>query len=206
VSHDLGSVSARLKGLRETRGISRYRLAKVSGVSETYIYRIEKGLIKNPRRDTLQKLSHGLGITLAQLIGEVTPGDTWGLVEQSLKAYIPVYSGIGEFMEPIDYVVCTRAKVPPETVRAYRSNGFCFDPDIHSGDTLIVDTSLVPMDRDFVIGVTEGLATVMRYREEGEDRWFEDNGGRHEAEGVETHGVVTDYQRKLRQKGGRLPG
>lgn len=194
----LETLAARLKAFREAKGLTKYRLAKLSGLSETYIYRLELGHPKNPRRDTLQRLSKGLGITLAQLVGEVTPGDSWGLVEQSLKAYIPVYSGVGEFMEPIDYVVCTRAKVPPETVRAYRSNGFCLDPDIHSGDTLIVDTSLSPMDSDFVIGIMKGLAMVMRYRAVGEDKWFEDNRGRHETEEVETHGVVTDYQRKLR--------
>ena len=196
---ELESLAARLKTIREGKGLTKYRLAKLSGISQTYIYRLELGEIKNPRRDTLQALARGLNITLAQLVGETAPLDTWQLVEQSLKAYIPVYAGVGELMEPIDYVVSTRARMPPDTVRAYRSSEFHLEPDIHSGDTLIVDTSLEPVDGDFVIGITEGLATVMRYRDEGTgNTWFEDEQGRYEAEDMETHGVVTDYQRKLR--------
>lgn len=196
----LESIAARLKALREARGLTKYRLAKISGVSETYIYRIERGLIENPRRDTLQRLAQGLNIALAQLLGDTPPSDAWQLVEQSLKAYIPVYVGIGESMEPIDYVVCTRAKVPPESVRAYRSNGFCLDPDIKPGDTIIVNTALMPVKDDLVIGIAEGLATVMRCQEdESGTRWFEDSRGRFTTEQVEVHSVVTDYQRTLRR-------
>lgn len=77
----LQSLDARLKALREARGITKYRLAKISGVSETYIYRIERGLIENPRRDTLQRLAQGLNITVAELVGETRPSDAWQLVE-----------------------------------------------------------------------------------------------------------------------------
>ena len=127
---ELTSLAARLKAIREAKGMTKYRLAKVSGVSETYIYRIERGLIKNPRRDTLQKLASGLNITLAQLVEETSPDDTWRLVEQSLKAYIPVYSGIEVGMAPVDYVVCTRETVPPDTVRGYRIEGLSLEPEI----------------------------------------------------------------------------
>jgi transcriptional regulator with XRE-family HTH domain len=89
------SLAARLKVFREAKGLTKYRLAKVSGISEVYIYRLELGQIKNPRRDTLQKLAHGLGISVAELVGEAHPMDTWHLVEQSLRAYIPVYADVG---------------------------------------------------------------------------------------------------------------
>lgn len=85
----LESLAARLKALREGKGLTKYRLAKLSGISQTYIYRIELGEIKNPRRDTLQALAKGLDITLAQLIGETSPWESWELVERSLKAYVP---------------------------------------------------------------------------------------------------------------------
>ena len=118
----LESLAARLRAFRQAKGLTKYRLAKNTGVSQTYIYRLEKGEIPNPRRDTLQKLAHGLDISLTQLIGEVAPVDTWHLVEQSLRAYIPVYAEVsaGQGMEPIDYVACTRARAAPETLRAYR--------------------------------------------------------------------------------------
>ena len=195
----LQSLAARLKALREAKGLTKYRLAKVSGVSETYIYRIERGLIENPRRDTLQKLAAGCGITLAQLVGETAPIDTWQLVEQSLKAYIPVYNGIEVGMGPIDYVVCTRATMPPDTVRGYRIDGLFLEPEIRNGDTLIVDTAILPASGDLVLAIIEEQLAIERYNEDGDgDKWVEDNTGKHQLEGVSIHGVITEYVRKLR--------
>ena len=208
------SIAVRLKTLREARGITKYRLAKISGVSETYIYRIEKGLIKNPRRDTLQKLAQGLSITLAQLVGETGPLDTWQLVEQSLKAYIPVYTGIYEDgMEPVDHVVCTRSKVAPETVRGYRIAGLSLEPEIRDGDTIIVDTDIPPTTDDLVVVVgkaIEGkqrLVAIKRYSKNGHnEQWVEDNEGRCDLDnhgccgqhGMCVYGVITEYVRRLR--------
>ena len=181
--------------------MTKYRLAKLSGISETYIYRLELGQIKNPRRDTLQALARGLGITLAQLIGETSPSDTWELVELSLKAYIPVYANVGEEMSPIDYMVHTRAQVPPETLRAYRSASLYLEPEILPGDTIIVDIALTPAAGNLVVVLLKGQSAVKRYKEDGRgSRWLEDNDGRYEIEGVSIHGVITEAWsvRKLR--------
>ena len=179
------TLKVRLKRLREAKGLTKYRLAKLSGISQTYIYRIEQGEIENPRRDTLQKLASGLNITLAQLVGETTPTDTWQLVEQSLKAYIPVYAEIHEGLDmgPVDYVASTRTITPPQSVRAYRIDGLTLEPDIQPGDTLIVDTALTPNDGDLVIVVEEGQPAIRVY--EGADE-------------AHIHGVITEYNRKLR--------
>jgi transcriptional regulator with XRE-family HTH domain len=174
-------------------------LAKLSAISQTYIYRIERGEIKNPRRDTLQTLAKGLGISLAELIGETAPLDTWGLVELSLKAYIPVYAEIGGTMGPIDYVVCTRAEVPAKTLCAYRISSLCLEPEIHCGDTIVVDTALVPVDGDIVVALAGGQPSLKRYRQNGQATgWLEDNAGWCEVEGVSVHGVVTELVHKLR--------
>jgi len=172
---DLESLAARLKTLREGKGLTKYRLAKLSGISETYLYRLELGEIKNPRRDTLQKLAQGLGITLAQLVGETSPWETWGLVEQSLKAYIPVYGEIGATMGPIDYVATTRTEIPP-TLRGYRIDGLYLEPEVMPGDTIIVNTALTPTDGDLVVAILEGQPVIRRYT-----------------------GVITELQRKLRR-------
>ena len=196
------SIAVRLKAFREAKGLTKYRLAKNTGVSETYVYRIERGLIENPRRDTLQKFAQALGISLAELIGEVAPVDTWHLVEQSLKAYIPVYAEVSagmEGVEPIDYVACTRAKAAPETLRAYRISGLCLEPEIREGDTIIVDTALGPASGDMVVVIIEGRAAVKRYREDAQGcKWLEDNEGRYQPDDAHIHGVVTEYVRKLR--------
>jgi len=179
------SLANRLKALRQAKGLTKYRLAKLSGISETYIYRLERGLIKNPRRDTLQRIAVGLGESVSTLIGEAAPVDTWHLVEQSLKAYIPVYAdvGAGEGVEPIDYVAVTRVRAAPETLRAYRVDGLCLEPEIHHGDTLIVDTALLPSNSNLVIVIMEGKAAVKRYKEDAQgNKWLEDNEGHYQPE------------------------
>ena len=192
----------RLKRLREAKGVTKYRLAKLSGVSEVYVYRLERDEVKNPRRDTCQKLAMALGYTVADVIGEVAPVDTWHLVEQSLRAYIPVYAEVKagmEGVEPIDYVACTRARAAPETLRAYRISGLCLEPEIRPGDTIIVDVALGPASGDLVVVIIDGKAAVKRYREDGHGRkWLEDNTGVHEPDDAVIHGVVTEYVRKLR--------
>lgn len=64
------SMAARLTRLRKEQGLSKYRLAKLSGKSETYIYRLEAGEVNNPRRDTLTALARGLNIPVSELVGE----------------------------------------------------------------------------------------------------------------------------------------
>jgi len=179
--------------------VTRYRLAKLSGVSEAYIYRIERGEIKNPRRDTLEKLANGLNVTLPYLMGEPDPLDTLRLVELSLKAYIPVYAGIGEDMEAVDYVACTRAQVPPPTLRAYVAAAFSPSMFVKPRDIVVVDTALRPGDGDLVIVTRNGEASVRKYRKDEEGHiWLEDGRRRHGLEDAVVHGVVTEIVRKLR--------
>ena len=48
----------------ERRGISRYRLAQVSGVTEATISRLMAGKLPSPRIDTLEKLAEALELRL----------------------------------------------------------------------------------------------------------------------------------------------
>jgi len=174
--------------------MTKYRLAKLSGISQTYIYRLEMGEIKNPRRDTLQKLSHGLGVTLAYLIAETPPSETWQLLDHYWKAYIPVYPSIDDRITPVDYVVYTTVTTTPDTIRAYRSNTLHFDPQIKPNDTVIVDTALQPRNHDLLIAINYGQPLIVRYRQDRHaDNWFEDNQGRMYVERMDVHGVITNH-------------
>ena len=195
------SLAARLKAFREAKGLTKYRLAKLSRISQTYIYRLELGEIKNPRRDTLQELAKGLSITLAQLVGETTPSDTWSLVEQSLKAYVPVYAGV-EDMEPIDFVACTRAKVPVDTVRGYRIQGLCLEPCVREGDVIIVDSVMAPVSGDLVMVSTKGNQEevgIAQYWEDNGSKWLSDEKGKHEVDDLVIHGTITECIHRFRQ-------
>lgn len=56
-----------LKRIRELRGISRYKLSKMSGVKESTLQNIENSEDPNPTFKTLCKIADALEITLEDL-------------------------------------------------------------------------------------------------------------------------------------------
>jgi len=197
----LESLAARLKTYREEKRLTKYRLAKLSGISQTYIYRLEQGEIKNPRRDTLKALSQGLNISLAELLGETSPLETWSLVEQSLKAYIPVYAGVGD-MEPIDWVACTRSKVPLDSIRGYRIEGLSLEPHIKLGDIIIVNHGMSPDNGDLVLVTTKakpGEVGIAEYSKDHETPMLINETGRHDAKSMNICGVITECVHRFKQ-------
>jgi transcriptional regulator with XRE-family HTH domain len=62
----LAAFGAALRAVREQRGMSQTDLSAASGLHRTHISRIERGAC-NLRYDTLMKLRHGLGGSLADV-------------------------------------------------------------------------------------------------------------------------------------------
>jgi transcriptional regulator with XRE-family HTH domain len=62
-----GDFAAHLRRLREARGITRYRLAKLSGISSEGVGKLERPG-SDPKLSTLFKLAAGLGVAPADLI------------------------------------------------------------------------------------------------------------------------------------------
>lgn len=60
----------KLKELRELRGISRYRLSKLSGVKETTLQSIENSNNPNPTFKVMCKVADALGVSLNDLRGK----------------------------------------------------------------------------------------------------------------------------------------
>ena len=67
-------VPARLKQLMDERGMNVYALARASEVSWQTVKNIFT-LISNPSVGTLQKICHGLGITMAQFFATEEDGN-----------------------------------------------------------------------------------------------------------------------------------
>ena len=57
-----------LKRLREKRGLSQDRLAKLADVANNTIIKIEQGENINPRLDTLRKVAKALEVSVDELI------------------------------------------------------------------------------------------------------------------------------------------
>lgn len=62
----------RLKEVRERIGMSQYRLAKVSGISQSTISDIENGKM-SPSVDTMYRLCSALGVTLSEFFSDEQP-------------------------------------------------------------------------------------------------------------------------------------
>jgi transcriptional regulator with XRE-family HTH domain len=58
-----------LKKLREQKGLSQDRLAKLADVANNTIIKIEQGENINPTLDTLKKIAKALGVGLDELSG-----------------------------------------------------------------------------------------------------------------------------------------
>jgi transcriptional regulator with XRE-family HTH domain len=66
---DVPGFGPRLQQERERRGWSLEDLAHRSGVSRSQLSRFESGARTNPTRDTLERLSESLGVTIDYLVG-----------------------------------------------------------------------------------------------------------------------------------------
>lgn len=58
-----------MKKLRETKGLSQEKLARLSDVANNTIVKIEAGKNQNPTLDTLKKIAKALSISVDELIG-----------------------------------------------------------------------------------------------------------------------------------------
>jgi len=62
-------LASKIINLRDNKGISTYKLAKLSGISQTYMRELEQGQ-KQPTVEMLSKICSALGITLADFFAE----------------------------------------------------------------------------------------------------------------------------------------
>jgi SOS-response transcriptional repressor LexA len=211
--------------LRTEKRLSKYKLAQLSGLRETYIGQLEAGKIKHPRQDTLTALAKGLGMDPSVFFGKEIeprhPKDALSDLQVSIGAYVPVLGEVsaGPGMEPIDYVATTRTKAAPENIKALRVKGLCLEPEIIDGDTLIVDKNIEPHNNDLVVVFMDGQASVKRYKvrpaamvsenknkkydgktveKNTPDAWLENGNGKYRPEDVRQVGVVVEFIRKRR--------
>lgn len=68
---DAGQVGAKIRALRERAGLSRERLAEVSGISTSAISALELAYVEDPDLRTLRELARGLGVAPAELLTPV---------------------------------------------------------------------------------------------------------------------------------------
>ena len=62
-------ITRNLKKLRESKGFSQEKLARLSDVANNTIVKIEAGKNQNPTLDTLKKIAKALSVSVDELIG-----------------------------------------------------------------------------------------------------------------------------------------
>lgn len=64
-------IGANVKEMLEARNMTQYRLAKISGISASYICELIKGKYQNPSMAILKALSRSLGVSVTKLMKDV---------------------------------------------------------------------------------------------------------------------------------------
>jgi transcriptional regulator with XRE-family HTH domain len=65
----MGTMGARLKRLRDEKGISQQELARQCGVTQATISRLESGELQDMQTSTARRLARALGVSVDYLIG-----------------------------------------------------------------------------------------------------------------------------------------
>src|SRR5690606_10867163 len=95
-------IAKRLTEVRESQGLSKTQLAKISGVSQSFISYIEAGK-RQPTLDVVQRLCKALGITVSQFLQESDdtnlPPDILQLLENAKKLPPAERKALNEFLK-----------------------------------------------------------------------------------------------------------
>ncbi len=63
----MSNIAKNLRKMREAKGLSQEKLARLADVANNTIIKIEGGKNKNPTFDTLKKIAKALGVSLDDL-------------------------------------------------------------------------------------------------------------------------------------------
>lgn len=69
-------IGKKIQTMRENKGLTRYRLTQMTGISGHHIKGIENGT-RQPAIDTLQRLIEAMGFTMAEFFNEGSENNTY---------------------------------------------------------------------------------------------------------------------------------
>lgn len=64
---NLSTLAKNIRKLREKKNLSQDKLSKLANIAHNTIVKIESGLIKNPKIETVQNIANALGVSLDEL-------------------------------------------------------------------------------------------------------------------------------------------
>lgn len=179
--------------LREAKGLTQADLAAKSGLSSSYLSRLEGGhykSMKNASHDTLQKLATGLSMSVASLHDEIaghqairpeSPQDILERLRRITPMRIPIYPWesfpyhAGDPVQPTDYVYRLFTEKAPRAIEGYVVHGDCLSPTVRDNDVVIVDRAGTIEHGDIAICTTDHHLCIGEFRKIGDMLWLETN-------------------------------
>jgi transcriptional regulator with XRE-family HTH domain len=108
-----GFLGGKIRRLRVSRQMSQRKLAKLSGLSNGYISRLERGEVGNPGMSVLAMLSNPLGVPVSELAESIEPLDVNAEVIQDMARRIAIILPNVQLDNPEQYLTRT-ASLPIE--------------------------------------------------------------------------------------------
>lgn len=160
------NVGERIKKIRESKGIKQVWVARQTGLNRTYLYQLERGIIKNPSMETLNKIAKALEISLSELIKE-EPSISQPPLQTLPLRQIPVYGGIpaGYPKEMWHDFIEGYISVPdaPEDAFGLRVSGdSMIGEGIDEGDIVIVVPNRQIYNGDIVVAIIDGSEFTLK--------------------------------------------
>lgn len=174
------SLAKNLETLMQERQISQTRLSKISGVSQSYIFKILNDQIKKPSLDTLEKLATALDSTVAQLNHSLElpkeADPVVGLRKVPLISW--VQAGLPTLVASLDdmdkwYICPVRIS---KNGFALKVRGESMEPMFFEGDIVFIDPEVPAESGRIVAAVDDGAAdpeaTLKKLVKDGSDYYL----------------------------------
>ena len=142
-----------LRTLRHRKGFSQKKLSDMVGVSQVSILRMEQGHVEKPTTQVIEKLANALDIDIHTLIKATIPDykapfelpdNLISKLQLIMPIAVPVVAELHMPGEILEYVYVERARIGPANYVGIRARGFCMEPEILDGDTIIIDKDALP--------------------------------------------------------------
>lgn len=174
------SLAKNLETLMQEKQISQTRLSKISGVSQSYIFKILNDQIKKPSLDTLEKLATALDSTVAQLTHSLElpkeADPVVGLRKVPLISW--VQAGLPTPVASLDdmdkwYICPVRIS---KNGFALKVRGESMEPMFYEGDIVFIDPEVPAESGRIVAAVDDGAAdpeaTLKKLVKDGPDYYL----------------------------------
>lgn len=210
-------LAGKLRELRTQKGWTQEEVSRRSGLDRRYISYLEQPeKAGRPSADAFLKLAHAFNIKpeeLYQAAGYIkeaidtsphpeTPEEILDKLKLATPQSIPVYMDYpfhaGDPVEPIEFVYRTRAKLTNKNIEGYLVHGKCLEPQINSGDIVIVDREGEMNNGDIIACLLDNEVHIARLRKIADELWLENNNGRRKFEECQVAAPVIESIRRLK--------